>query len=325
MKYLSLPDDTARNLPFYLAMEEYAARNFAGEELFFTWQVPPTVICGRHQVIAHEVDLDYCHRAGIAVYRRKSGGGAVYADGGNLMLSCVVDAHNVTDTFARYLDLVVDVLQSLGINAQHNSRNDIVVDGFKVSGNAYLNLHNRAVVHGTLLYDASPVVMAHALTPSRAKLDVHGVSSVPSRITTLRPRLSITLPQLRDELRQRLTRGEHRLTTDDMAGINDIMSTYLDPDFLADKQPRGTTHRSVHVDGVGQLEATTQVTHGVIASACLTGDYFATGDVDALTARLTGAQPEASSLQRALEGCTVSDIIPGLNNETFINLFIQTT
>ena len=77
IKYLALPDDTPHRLPFYLAMEEYAARNLDEDECFFMWQVEPTVIFGRNQLIENEVNLDYCRAHGIQTYRRKSGGGCV--------------------------------------------------------------------------------------------------------------------------------------------------------------------------------------------------------------------------------------------------------
>ena len=79
MKYLSLPDESLRRLPFSLAMEEYAARN-SDEEIFFMWQVAPTVIFGRNQLIENEVNIDYCRKNNIQTYRRKSGGGCVFAE-----------------------------------------------------------------------------------------------------------------------------------------------------------------------------------------------------------------------------------------------------
>lgn len=84
MKYLKLPNETVRSLTFYLAMEEHAAHllmnNEGIDELFFMWRVRPTVIFGRNQLIDSEVNVRYCEDNGIEYYRRKSGGGCVYAD-----------------------------------------------------------------------------------------------------------------------------------------------------------------------------------------------------------------------------------------------------
>ncbi len=83
MKYLQLPYDEVRRLTFYLAMEEHAAQLLKDDksidELFFTWRVRPTVIFGRYQLVDSEVNVKYCRENGIEYYRRKSGGGCVYA------------------------------------------------------------------------------------------------------------------------------------------------------------------------------------------------------------------------------------------------------
>ena len=117
MKYVSLSDSTVRRLPFYLAMEEYVARRF-DEEFFFMWQVDPTVIFGRNQLIEREVNIDYCRNNGIAVYRRKSGGGCVFADMSNIMFSYIVSSDDVVTTFSSYTERVAAMLRSLGLNAE---------------------------------------------------------------------------------------------------------------------------------------------------------------------------------------------------------------
>ena len=78
--HITLPTSEARCLSFYLAMEEYVARHFDEPDCFFLWQVEPSVIFGRNQVLENEVNVDYCRTHGIKLYRRKSGGGCVYAD-----------------------------------------------------------------------------------------------------------------------------------------------------------------------------------------------------------------------------------------------------
>ena len=118
MTYISLSDSINRELPFYLAMEEYVARHVDVADAFFIWQVSPTVIFGRNQLIENEVNLDYCRSHNIATYRRKSGGGCVYADMGNLMLSYITKEENVNFTFNRYINMVALVLCRLGVEAK---------------------------------------------------------------------------------------------------------------------------------------------------------------------------------------------------------------
>ena len=106
MKYIALPTNENRQLSFYLAMEEYVARHLQEPDCFFMWQVAPTVIFGRNQVVENEVNLEYCREHDIRVVRRKSGGGCVYADMDNLMLSMVTDGDNVGFTFNRFVTMI---------------------------------------------------------------------------------------------------------------------------------------------------------------------------------------------------------------------------
>lgn len=152
MKHILLPDSRERRLVFYLAMEEFLARENNDEEAFFIWQVAPTVICGRNQNIEAEVNLDYCHKNKINVFRRKSGGGCVYSDEGNLMLTWITRSEGVQQTFDRYLHRITELLNDTGAQATVSGRNDILIDGRKVSGNAFYQTPVKSIVHGTLLY-----------------------------------------------------------------------------------------------------------------------------------------------------------------------------
>ena len=129
MTYISLPEEKDRLLVFYLAMEEYVARYMDVDDAFFMWQTAPTVIFGRNQLIHSEVNVDYCRKNGIQMFRRKSGGGCVYSDMGNVMFSYVTKEENVNMTFNRYVNMVALVLCKLGVNAKATGRNDILIDG----------------------------------------------------------------------------------------------------------------------------------------------------------------------------------------------------
>ena len=232
MKYVVLPEEKMRRLPFYLSMEEYLARQTDEDDLFFMWQVRPTVIFGRHQVIENEVNLSYCREHGIEVYRRKSGGGCVYADMGNVMFSYVTKSENVNLTFNRFINMVVLVLHKAGAEATSTSHNDVMVDGRKVSGTAFYHLPGASIVHGTMLYDTTMEHMLNAITPSRAKLDKHGVESVRQRIGLLKDYISLSPAELMTLVRQTLCKGELQLTAADVAAIEAIEQTYLDERFI---------------------------------------------------------------------------------------------
>jgi lipoic acid synthetase/lipoate-protein ligase A len=235
MKYIALPATVGqRRLSFYLAMEEYVARSLGEEDAFFLWQVKPTVIFGRNQSMEGEVNVDYCRRHGIEMYRRKSGGGCVYADEQNLMLSFVTSEVNTGLAFNHFINMVVLVLRRLGIEATSTVHNDVLIDGRKVSGTACYQLPGIAnIVHGTLLYDTCMDHMLNAITPSREKLQKKGIESVRQRITVLRDYLpQLSIEELKSFIRSTLCEGELTLTADDVARIERTELAYLKEEFI---------------------------------------------------------------------------------------------
>lgn len=240
MKYVSLPGFVAdspskeggRNLAFYLAMEEYLARNSSESDLFFMWQVAPSVIFGRNQVAENEVNLDYCREHAIKVYRRKSGGGCVYADKDNLMLSFIASETNVGFAFNRFVNMVLLVLRKLGIGATGTTHNDIMIGDRKVCGTACYHVGERSIVHSTMLYDTNMDHMLHAITPSREKLQKKGIASVRQRITLLKDHTTKTLDEVRTLIRETLCDGELVLTEADVSAIEALEQTYLKEEFI---------------------------------------------------------------------------------------------
>lgn len=185
MKNIVLPDNVERSLAFYLAMEEFVAKTME-DEAFFIWRVSPTVIIGRNQDLEAEVNMDYCREHGVKVVRRRSGGGCVYSDMGNIMISYVSRRGEVSAVFDRYLSALTACLCSIGLNAGKSGRNDILVEGRKVSGNAFHQLPDRSIVHGTLLYDTDFDALEDAIRPPVEKLERHGVASVRQRVENLK-------------------------------------------------------------------------------------------------------------------------------------------
>lgn len=285
MKYVTLPDCRNRPLPFYLAMEEYLAKTIAEEELWFMWIVDPTVIIGRNQVIHREVNLAYCKEHGIAVVRRKSGGGCVYADRNNVMFSYICNSNNVATTFSRYTSRMVDMLTGLGLDARATGRNDILVNGLKVSGSAFYHLPGRSIVHGTMLYDTDFQNMSHAINPPVEKLRVYGVQSVPQRITTLKPLIPHTLSEFTDYARSKMSTGEYHLTEHDVRCVESLMSGYYDERWLQGRNyNKSACHNRCRVEGSGIIEIVADINNGHISDLHLFGDFFPLGDLDMLQA-----------------------------------------
>lgn len=243
MNYLNLPKDKNRRLPFsdpwsecgvafYLAMEEYVARHLPRVDYFFMWQVAPSVILGRNQQMGSEVNVTYCQQHGIQVYRRKSGGGCVYADQSNIMLSYITPDDQVGVVYNRFLQMIVLMLRRLGIEATSTSHNDVLIADRKVSGTAFYHLPGCSIVHGTLLYDTNIEHMLQAITPGTEKLEQKGIQSVRQRITLLKDHISLSLDELKEHIRQTLCQGEYTLTSEDVTGIEQLEQQYLRNEFI---------------------------------------------------------------------------------------------
>lgn len=229
MKNIILPDNQERSLAFWLAMEEFVAKS-VDEEAFFVWRVAPTVIIGRNQVLEAEVNLDYCRRNGVKIVRRKSGGGCVYADRDNIMISYVSKRGDVAEIFERYLSALTSCLCALGLKAEKSGRNDILVEGRKVSGNAFHQLPDRSIVHGTLLYNTDFDALEEAIRPPVEKLLRHGVASVRQRVGNLRdyldPAIIGSIHALESHLVDYFSDGTLSLSADDLCVIEEMASAY---------------------------------------------------------------------------------------------------
>ncbi len=229
MKNIVLPDKKERGLAFYLAMEEYVAQRIE-DEAFFVWRVAPTVIIGRNQVLENEVNMEYCAKHGVHIVRRKSGGGCVYSDKGNIMVSYVSGRGVVSAVFDRYLSAMTACLSSLGLPAEKSGRNDILVSGRKVSGNAFHQLPDRSIVHGTLLYDTDFEALEEAIKPPVEKLERHGVASVRQRVENLKGFMVnekvACIEDLENYLVEYFCDGEVKLTDEDVAAVERLENEY---------------------------------------------------------------------------------------------------
>ena len=286
-----LPGERGERLVFYLAMEEYVAAHL-GEivapspdgrrEAFFIWQVPPTVIFGRNQVMQAEVCLDWCRSHDVALFRRKSGGGCVYSDWGNIMISYVTDATDVAFTFDRYLRRIALALRHMGIPADRSGRNDILIGGRKVSGNAFFHLPKASIVHGTLLFDTDFEAMEAAITPSGGKIRSKGVSSVRQHVANVRELLEAAgKPMDIETFKRRLIvdlSGPDTepvpLSGEDVREIRRIEETYLDPSFLLGRNTGCSVEDTVRIEGIGDLVVASTLREGRISDISVSGDFF---------------------------------------------------
>lgn len=323
--FVKLPPNTeGRRAAFYLAAEEYIAKQMPIGSYFMTWQTGRTVVIGRNQVAQQELNLDFCRDNGIDIIRRRSGGGAIFADEGNIMTSLITEAGPVELLFHEYAETVAEALRALGAPAQVAGRNDIVLHGEKkVCGNAFYHRNDHCITHGTMLYDTNPELMEGALNPDTTKLQQRGVKSVRSRVGTLKEYLPFDASELRRKLKLLLCNRTVQLTADDIQQVEQLEQRYYEPDFmlLSPTLSEGDIVRKGRIPGCGQIELRFHIRNNRIQSVGLRGDFFATADVDkAFEEAFVGALYNSGSILQAIESHHPERSIRGLESKELSEL-----
>jgi lipoate-protein ligase A len=236
------------------------------------------------------------------------------------MFSYITPRENVSTTFKKYIDMVVNMLHKLGINASTTGRNDIMIGNRKVSGNAFYHIPGRSIVHGTMLYDTNIENMVGSITPDNEKLLSKGVSSVRQHITLLKDHITLTIEEFKTFTKQELCNEEITLTPDDIKEIESIEQQYLKPEFIYGNNPRYTIIKKGRIEGVGVIEIRMEMKDDVIKDLQLMGDYFQLGDIDDIIKPLIGRHLNEEELRKSLP--ETRNIIMNLEQDALIKLMI---
>jgi lipoate---protein ligase len=161
----------------------------------------PSALIGIHQYLSHELKLEYCKANGIETVRRITGGGGLYFDEGQIGWELVFDRATlgVTDlaqVTRRICEAAALGLQKLGVPARYRPRNDIEVEGRKISGTGGFFEGNLIFYQGTLLIDFDPAKMLACLNIPAEKLAKRALDSAAQRVITMREVLGSSLPDL---------------------------------------------------------------------------------------------------------------------------------
>ncbi len=319
---------------FNLALEQYLFDTLpAGTRLFMLWQNDNAIIIGRFQNAEAEINASFVRENNIRVVRRPTGGGAVYHDLGNINYTFITDTEPGTmPDFGVFCEPVVRVLRACGVAAEITGRNDICVDGKKISGTAQHAAGSRVMHHGTLLYDSNMDVLTKALRISRDKYATRALSSVRSRVANIRPlmerdyRVQDFINLLRQEILKDIPYEEYVLTKKDRAAIGRIRKErYGNWDWNFGVSPAYNVMRSRYFPGCGTVELRLNVENGVIRTAEINGDFFCNGDITEPEHALEGALMKESDLLAALSECRVDRYLRGVSNEAFVAFLLGYT
>jgi len=327
---------------FNLAVEE-ALLTLLCDDAVIVWRNSPTVVIGRNQNAYAEFRRAYAEENGIKLVRRLTGGGAVFHDLGNINISFITSYNGCGADYTEAAAPIVKLLHSLGINAKAGGRNDVTVNGAKISGFAACVYTPKEVAatpkllrHCTLLWDADLSHLESVLRPDDGKLISKGIPSVRARVGNLRYMLASS----GSDFAQMSSDDFFNHTADFLASYYNCSVREMSEDEtslaekLADEKYShwewnfGESRVYARSFGTrfpfGRVNVSFDTDGGVISHIKLTGDFLGLRDVSELEATLTGTRldvNEIETLQSSLPGgASVGDYIAGADAATLARL-----
>ena len=314
--------------PYYnLALEDYVFSSMdTSESYFMLWQNSNTIVVGKYQNTAEEVNQKAVEEQEIRVVRRLSGGGAVYHDDGNLNFTFIVNKDRNSDfDFSVFVEPIIEALSDLGVDAEFSGRNDITINGLKISGNSQYVKGERVLHHGCIMLDSNLDKVKDALNVREAKFESRSVKSVRSRVTTINANVPrrITMEEFKDAIKRRVFMNEtvtqYFLSEDDEAAVEKLMNDkYATWEWNYGFSKEYSVRREKKFD-TGLVSVDMEVEHGKIRDIRITGDFFGTGEIEDLTKRMKGLALDGDLVDN-LEKMCVEDYIHGVTAKELAEL-----
>lgn len=302
---------------FYYALEAYVLNELlkGDETYFFTWKIKG-IVSGKNQVIENEINFPYVKENGIKFFRRPTGGGSVYADENNSMFTIIAKRSKENFSFKNYLGQIVDAFKKLNVNIEFSGRNDLLVDGKKISGNAFLQNKNGMLMHGTMMYDLDIETMVRSLTPPDEKLISKGIQSVRSRVANLKDYLNgMTQEELISFLETELCDEVYEISKEEVEMLKERAKVYQTDKFLYQDQPPFTQVLKKRFTW-GGFEIRFDIRDGIIENSKFIGDFFdLKDDLEVLEKAFIGASYDYQSLISVIDKFSIGEYILNATND----------
>jgi lipoate-protein ligase A len=316
---------------FYnFAVEEYFVEHYT-EPIFILWKNNPNVMVGRNQNTYAEINEEFCKENNIDVVRRLSGGGAVYSSPENFQYTLILDKdEHAQVSFESLAKPLIAFLKTLGIDAEFTGRNDILIDGKKVSGNAQYHNKNILLHHGTILFDVDIDQLTKSLTPDLTKLTAKGIKSIRSRITTIKERLDeeMTVDEfIKAFMNYQLNSSDENytkaLSLHEKKEILKIKENRWDQwSWNYGKNPKFSNTKKKKFDS-GLVEINYEVEKGVLSHIKIYGDFFSDLPIEALEEKMIGVDFDKAAIQKKLKDLSVNNYINGITSKDFVQLLVN--
>lgn len=309
---------------FNLALEEYLLTQEKQDNFILLWRNRPSVILGLNQNALEEIREEEAALRGIPVVRRSTGGGAVYHDLGNLNFSFITDfSPGKFVSMQEFLTPVLAYLHSLGLPAIMDGRNDIVIAGHKVSGNAQRITGGRILHHGTLLFQSDLSVLARVLKPYDAKFQSKSTKSVRTRVANICQLLPapMTLEEFQDGLLQYLTQNQWEPWEPSPMAKAHICQLSKEK-YESCLWNYGNVHPCTfqnrkHFPG-GTLEVRLIIKEDRMENIAIYGDFLATEEITPLLQRLKGVPYNKKQVYKTIHDLEIQRYLGGISLEEFL-------
>lgn len=321
--------DTTIDPYWNLAAEEILLKE-SNEPIFRLWQNDNAVIVGKYQNTPAEIEVEYVKKHKINVVRRLTGGGAVYHDLGNVNFTFIDknrDNQDSAEMFRHFTLPIIDILDSLGVKAYLEGRNDLLIDGMKFSGNALCIYKERILQHGTLLFSSSMRDISGALTSRPEKYSGRAVKSNPRRVTNISDHLphKMSISEFIDYIKEYILtqKGGYRLsdyTTEEKRMIDELADNkYRTYQWNWGSSPNCQINLTKKFPS-GLIELKIDIEKGAIGRVKIFGDYFFLKPTEEIEERLTGIKYDPEAIREALNGMNMNDYFGSLTIDDFIEL-----
>ena len=303
---------------YNLAAEYYfAAEKPLDDTAFLIWRCTPTLVVGRFQNTLEEIRLDYARANGINVARRLSGGGTVYFDLGGWEFTFIQRDGGVAISFQRYTRPILEALRALGVPADFNGRNDLLIDGRKFSGNSQYKISGCTVHHGTLMFDVDITRMVASTSVSDEKILSKSIRSVRERVTNISEHLPrpMDAEAFKEHIVSFLMKdggARYEMTEEDRAQIDRIArEKFASWEWRFGGNPKFSIARAGRFPG-GRSEFQLEVKKGEITQAAVSGDFFAGEKADGLAEALIGCRYDREALRQRLAERGFDGVVYGI-------------
>lgn len=307
-----------------LALEECLLSSLPEDHpgYFLLWQNNPSIIVGRHQCTGEVVNASFSTSENLPVIRRMTGGGAVYHDQGNLNFSFIANGSGHLD-FVHYMKQVRSALQSIGVNAQISGRNDLEVNGKKISGSGQIVMHGRSLHHGTLLVNMNLDRMALALRVDKSKFKSKGVPSMRARVANIGEFMRGDMRVLKDVLAAHCAARRVNIEPSVLEKAKKIAAKkYSSWEWNYGHSPPCNLEKSMRFPW-GEALVRLDIRNGRISSCKLNGDFFNYRPVAELEDRFLGLAFAPDSVELALANVRMSDYFFGCDEKTMRDFFVR--